>query len=292
MQKIKLLTDSACDLPQELADRYDIQIIPIPITIDGQGYYERVDFTCWEFYDRLAQAKELPSTSHVTNVQFLQYYEEIYQAGYTDIVHVTINSKGSNMFQAANMATEMFFEEHPDAREQFHIYVVDSLGYTFMYGQALLEMGRKKEAGASAQELAQWMEDQAQRVVVYFAPYTLEYAKRSGRINCAAAFVGEVLGLRPIIRIHKGDMTIVEKVRGDRNVVQRIRDQYLAHGDLSAPYTVLHGKEEAPGHELAALLEKKVGRPPEGVYPVGACIAINAGPRLAAVVGLLKEGEE
>ena len=291
MEKIKFLTDSACDLPQELADRYDIQIVPIPITIDGEGYYERVDFTPWEFYDRLASAKELPSTSHVTNVQFAQYYQEIYEAGYTDVIHVTINSKGSNMYQAANMAKEMFFEEHPQAKETFHIYIIDSLGYTFMYGQGLLEMGRMRQEGKSAKELVQWMENYVQRVVVYFAPYTLEYAKRSGRINCAAAFVGEVLGLRPIIRIHKGEMTIVEKVRGDRNVVLKIRDQYLAHGDKMAPYTILHGKEEAPGKELATLLSQELGQEPQGIYPVGASITINAGPRVVAVVGLLREGE-
>ena len=107
-QKILLMTDSASDISDQDLTEGGIVMLPIPITIDGKGYYERVDFTIPEFYERLSAAKELPVTSHILSLTYQQAYEDAYAQGYTDIINTTITSAGSNMFEAAVLTKSTF----------------------------------------------------------------------------------------------------------------------------------------------------------------------------------------
>ena len=104
MSKIAILTDSSCDIPQELADKYGIDIMSIHITLDGVDYLERVSCTNEEFYDLMRKAKGVPSTAALTPIQFCEKYCEYVDAGYTDVIHVTLNSAGSSTYSNAVMA--------------------------------------------------------------------------------------------------------------------------------------------------------------------------------------------
>ena len=95
MQRIKLMTDSACDLPGSLARQLGIEVIPIPIAVDGKGYLEGVDFTPREFYTILQQAKQIPTTSQISPVTYCERYHAAYQQGYTDVILMGISSTAS-----------------------------------------------------------------------------------------------------------------------------------------------------------------------------------------------------
>lgn len=289
-QKILLLTDSACDIEDEDLQESGIIMLPIPITIDGKGYLERVDFTKTEFYDRLQTAKELPVTSHILALTFQQAYEDALEHGYTDVITVTITSKGSNMFEAAVLAKRNFFEEHPEAAEDIRITILDSGSYTLGYGYPLLEAAKLIKAGATASDVIDYLEDMFSTIEIYFAPYSLVYAKKSGRIPAAAAFVGDVLGLRPIISIIDGKTTVIEKVRGDKNLVTRIVEQAYAHcTDKKSPTAIIYGSAEECGEEIWKAVAKKFGHAPKARFQAGAAITINSGPK---VVGLIVRGEK
>ncbi len=284
-EKILLMTDSACDIPDEDLSAGGIVMLPIPIAIDGKGYLERVDFTIPEFYQRLAASKELPVTSHILSITYQQAYEDAYQQGYTHIINTTITSKGSNMFQAAVQAKKMFYEEHPEAKDTCQIFVLDSGTYTLGYGYPILEASKLIRSGAAAQEIVAYLDDFYSCVEIYFAAYSLEYAKKSGRIPAASAFVGDVLGLRPIISIIDGKTTVVEKVRGDKNVVPHIVAQALDHiPDKKAPYGVVYGAVESYRDEMLKEAGKKFGHAPKAVMQVGAAITINSGPKVVGIV--------
>lgn len=286
MEKIKFITDSACDLPQEAAQEFDITVLPIPITIDGVGYQERVDFTPQQFYKRLLDAKTIPVTSHITAIAFAEQYKQAYQQGYTHVVVTTINSKGSNMFDAANMAKSLFFDECPDAEGKLTVYVIDSKVYTIPYGYAQCEAAKMAKNGKPCAEIAEYLIDFFDRVEVYFAVYSLEFAKKSGRINCAAAFVGDVLGLRPILSIIDGEMKIVDKVRGDKNVVPKLAEIAEKRRVGDTPFLCIRAMTDDVGEQLTDLMQQKTGVQSLGLYYAGASIAINAGPRLAGVMVL------
>ena len=110
MSKIAILTDSSCDIPQEMAEKYGIDIMSFHILLDDVDYVERVDCTNTEFYDKMRAAKGVPSTAAITPIQFCEKYCQYVDEGYTDVIHVPINKSGSSTYNNALMAQGMLRE--------------------------------------------------------------------------------------------------------------------------------------------------------------------------------------
>ena len=113
MSKIAILTDSSCDIPQELAEKYGIDIMSFHILLDDVDYVERESCTNTEFYDKMRLAKGVPSTAAITPIQFCEKYCQYVDEGYTDVIHVPINKSGSSTYNNALMAQGMLREERP-----------------------------------------------------------------------------------------------------------------------------------------------------------------------------------
>lgn len=289
MEKIKFIIDTAGDIPDEDLREYNIDMPSVPITVDGESYFERKSFTIEEFYGVLARSKEIPVTSRVPVADFLACYKAAFWQNYTEIVVVTINAGGSSTHDSAVMARELFFQEIPNAAGTCRIHIIDSKTYTMAFGYPTVEAAKMARAGKSIDEILLYLRDFFDRVEVYLGCYSLEYAKKSGRITAAAAFVGDVLGLRPIISFLDGKTKIVDRVRGDKQVVPRLVKCYEDFcDDHSAPVLAIGGAIPEYGEALKQALEKKTGREVP-LYPVGASIAINSGPNVAAVIMLGKK---
>lgn len=284
MPKIKMMTDSASDITKEAEERYGIRILPFTVTVGDQSYLEREDFTPQEFYQILLDAPRIPTTAQITAYRFLEEFEQVWKDGYQTLIYVSINGTGSATNGNAHMAVREFYELHPEARDHFTIHVVDSKNYCVTYGYPVVEAAKKAERGSSVEEILAYLEDWFQSAVVYFAPYTLEFVKKSGRVPAAAAFVGELMGLRPIITIVDGETRVVEKVRGDNAVIPALlrhaKETMIPH----TPYLMVKGMLEDKGEELAKLAEKEFGYRGEGPDFVGASIAINAGPKMVGII--------
>ncbi len=285
MSSYRFITDSASDIPDEDLARYGITMLGIPMVIDGRGYRERADFTTQKFYEILRQAKELPVTSHITQLEFFEQYQKAWQEGVAHIVVVTITAKGSNMYNAACMAKKLFFEERPQAEDGLTIDVIDSQSYTMVYGTAVIEAAKMAEEGRPHAEIIEYLEHIPERFDIYFTIFNLDYAKRSGRISFAAAFVGELLGLRPIMTLQNGQVTFVEKVRGDKAALARLAELYAEGAAKTGKqgYFMVKGDNEPMAAELQQAIEQQTGRSPDAVYNIGACITLNAGPTLVGV---------
>ena len=239
MRKIAILTDSACDIPPELEKQYDIDILPFVITLDGVSYVERRDFGFDEFYQMLRAAQGVPSTAQVTAIQFCEQYCKYVDEGYTDVVHVTINSTGSGTYDAAVLAQNMLREERPD--HKLNIHLIDSHTYSYVYGAPVVQ---------------------------------------------AAAFAGELLGLRPIISLIDGVTKVEDKVRGDAAVpaamIKQVRKR-MDYPDGDVHYML--GCTDIPNvKELEKLCRKEFGRGPDAVFKLGAAVASNTGPDAMAIV--------
>ena len=285
-EKIFFITDSACDIPLEDERELDnLCILPIPVTADGKGYYERVSFTAEEFYDLIDTCKSVPVTSHIPAITFQEKLEEVYQQGYTHTVIVTLFSGASAMYQSALMARESFLEEHPNAME---IEIIDSNSYTMGYGYPIIQACHQAKQGASFAQVAAYIQDYLARLKIYFSPFTLKYVKKSGRISCAAAFVGEMMGLRPVISA-VGKINTAEKVRGNAAVLTRMAElfeQQRSKKNPNEPYMIFVARDTEASAELAKMCEKIAGYPPVGVYKIGAAITINAGPQIISIAFL------
>ncbi len=287
MGKIALLTDSACDLPLELEKKYpQIEILPFEITVGGQTYVERRDFTFESYYDLLAKSTEIPKTSQITAVRFLERFCAYADEGYSDLIYVSINRAGSGSNDAARMAANMLCEERPGTAMRVH--VVDSRTYSMAYGWHVCEAARMLQSGADAPTLVAYLEDKFARMEVMLSMYTLRYVKKSGRVSAAAAFAGELLGLRPIIRMIDDKTATVAKVRGDTAVMPGLIAQAKKRMAEGSPYGV-GGTDEGNIKMLAKMCKAEFGRPPVATFLLGACVATNTGPNAVAIV---YEGEQ
>ncbi|MBC8571389.1 DegV family protein [Zongyangia hominis] len=286
MQKIKLLTDSACDIPEKDRQELDIDIMLIPVTVDGQGYYERKDFTPRQFYDIISKAKTIPTTAHITHLQFEEKYTACWEEGVTDLIHVTINSQGSNMFEAAGLAKNSFYDEHPEAKEQMRITIIDSGTYSLGYGYPIMQAARMVKEGAHADTVIAYLNDWFSRVEVYASTFTLDQLKKSGRIKGGAAFVGEMLGIRPVVSFINGESNIVDKVRGNKSVVPRLVKFLTDRENPKDDYLVAIGRMDSENENLIAQCKKATKRDPAAIIEIGAAITINIGPNTVAVVYL------
>lgn len=282
IRKIAILTDSCCDIPEELAREYNIDILPFTITLDGQSYTEREDFGFDEFYKMLRTAQGVPSTAHITAMQFCEKYCEYVDAGYTDVLHVTINSTGSATNEAAQMAQGLLREERPE--HQLKIHLMDSHTYSMVYGWPLCNAARKLRNGAELRPVMEELERVYNCSEIVLAAFSLKQMKKSGRISAAAAFAGELLGLRPIISLNQGVSKVEAKVRGDAAVIPAMIRQVKARvQDLAAmPYQIGYTDVECVS-DLIRLCKKEFGHPPENVFKLGAAVATNTGPDALAI---------
>lgn len=281
MHKVAVLTDSACDIPAELQEQYHIHIMPFIVTLDGVSYEERRDFTFDEYYEMLRKAQSMPSTAHITALQFCEQYCRYVDEGYTDVLHVTINSTGSATYDAAVMAQGLLREERPEHHLKIHL--VDSHTYSFVYGQQVCEAARLLQNGAELEYVVQQLNREFACREVILTAFSLKQMKKSGRISAAAAFAGELLGLRPVISMVDGSSSVSAKVRGDAAVApamvklarQRMRDE---NAEYMLGYT-----DTAQIKELEKLCRKEFGHPPAYVFKLGAAVSSNTGPDAMAI---------
>ncbi len=284
---IKFITDSASDIPKKYQEELDIEVLPIPITIEEKGYYEGKDFTSDEFYDILKKSKKVPATSHINMLQFGEKYKEIYQAGYDEIIHVTISSTGSSMFEAAKMARKMLYQEDESLRSKVRIHIIDSKTYSYGYGFAVVNGAKMARQGKSVNQILDYLDDYFDKLEIYFSVYSLDFAKKSGRIGVAASFVGEMLGLRPVISIIDGKMKIIDKVRGDKNVpikLSQIMNDKI--DDTNNEYVVLKAGLDSAGEDLKNACAKLKNKKLIDEIKIGASIAINTGPEAVGIMFL------
>ena len=196
MSKIAILTDSSCDIPQELAEKYGIDIMSFHILLDDVDYIERESCTNEEFYEKMRAAKGIPSTAAITPIQFCEKYCQYVDEGYTDVIHVPINRSGSSTYNNAVMAQGMLREERPE--HHLRIHLLDPHTYSMPFGWYVCEMARKLQNGAEISHVIQEFETQMDKMEIVLGPYSLKQMKKSGRISAAAAVMGELMGRMPI----------------------------------------------------------------------------------------------
>lgn len=281
MYKIKLIADSSCDIPKELEERYGIDIIRFPITIGDKNMFDR-EMENMEFYDLIMNSPDLPTHAQITVFQFEEIFKRYASEGYTDIIFVSIASRGSATNSNAQLAAQNL-AENPEIKDKCRIYVVDSGAYSGAIGYPVIQAAIKAEKGASGAELEAYLKEIYACTDILFGVFSLEFVKKSGRVSAAAAFAGELLGLRPIINLNQGISTVPAKVRGDKNVVPKIVDMVAENIIPHSPYVTLSGYDREVQKEMERQLTAKLGYPPEADFMIGGVISINAGPKMIGV---------
>lgn len=283
MNHIKFITDSAADIPQSLREELNIQLLPFPIAVGGEEF-EDGNMAPQEFYNLLVSLPQIPTHAQLTPYVFEQTFQQAYDEGYTDLIYTSINSKASSTHQNAVQAREEFYEEHPEAKGKFNIRIIDSLTYSMGYGWAVVEGARMANNGVTPDEIEAYIRDWTEHVRILFVPFDLKFAKKSGRISAAAAFVGEALGLKPIMTFEDGQSKVITKVRGEKNVIPTLLELCKQEREENTPYMIIRADRPDQADLLSQACAQELGQSASLEYYIGAIIAINAGPNFAGMI--------
>lgn len=284
MSKIMILTDSCCDLSKEAIEELGITVLPFTLTMGGESFREIFDKSTQEVYELMAKSDEIPKHSQISPLTFEETYKSIYEQGYTDIISVSINSQGSGTYNNSIIGKDDFFENNPEAKDKIRIFNIDSKCYTVLYGYPIIEAVKKIRKGATAEDIIAYFEDWFNVAAIYAVPYNLKYARKSGRISAAAAFAGELLGLKPIIEFADGGTNTVDKIRGEKNIVPKLVECVEKRMTPQTPYIIVHGRDTTLAKEIEKELTKRTGRKAEAYQSIGAVVSANIGPDIVAVL--------
>lgn len=281
MAPIRIVTDSASDIPQGFYP--GVSVIPLAITFGDRTFLDGVTLTHRQFYERLIESDELPTTSMVSPGQFAEVFEDAVNAG-EDVVAVVLSSKLSGTYESALLAARQF---------PGRVHVVDSMNAT-LGERILVEYAvRLRDEGLDAAAVAQGVQDVRGRVRTMGVLDTLEYLRKGGRISGATAAVGGMLSIKPVMWVDDGEIKQLGKARGSKNGNNYLMRMCQENGvDFSMPhcagYTGLDDKLLAKYvSDSAPLWKPYVDELPTST--IGATIGTHVGPGAIAVAFFARE---
>ena len=221
--KIKITSDSTCDLSREQIARYDIEILPLAVAMGGNNYRDGVDIAPSDIYSHVDKGGDLPKTA-ANNIADYQAAFAKYLQTHDAVIHLNISSDFSSCYQNACLAAEEFENVH----------VIDSRNLSTGHGLLVLKAAELAESGMDAAEIADILRETAQRVDASFILNQLEYLKKGGRCSAITVLGANLLKLKPCIEVKDGKMGVGKKYRGafEKCLKEYITDRLSDRDDL------------------------------------------------------------
>jgi len=248
MSKVAIVTDSTAYLPEDLVSSYNIKIVPLMVIRDDKALRDNIDISPDQFYKRLANAKNIPSTSQPPVTDFADVFNKLHDEGY-EILTIVISAALSGTLDSAIQAKKLV----PEAK----IELLDSRFTSMPLAYMVLSAARAAKAGASlgkCKEIAEIIRDNAQ---IFFAVDTLEFLHRGGRIGGASRFLGTALDLKPILYLQEGKIEALERVRTSKRAHQRLIELLETNIDGRLPINMM-GVVSAAAQDAASHLLKQI----------------------------------
>ena len=270
---VRIVTDSAADLPEDLAAKLDIAVVPLTIRFGADEFVDRETLSPEEFYRRLSSSAVLPETAAPSPGQFEAAFRGALDAGADAVVCINLSSALSATMQSAQNAAR--------ALEGHDIRVIDSRSVTWGLGSQVLAAARAAADGASADEVVAVVDDLVARTHVYGTLDTLENLKKGGRIGNARALLGTMLSIKPIVDVTGGAVEEGGKARTRSKALGVLADK-VAEAGVVENLAVMHGY--APdADDFVQLLRDRFPDQEIHVGIIGATIGTHGGPRVMGV---------
>ncbi|MFN3929852.1 MAG: DegV family protein [Thermoflexus sp.] len=279
---IRIVTDSGAHLPPELFREYNITVVPLVVNIGGRTYYEGEDLDLEAFYQYLRTSPTLPTTSQPPVGRFYEAYRRLSEEGHS-IISIHLSSLLSGTYASAVAAREML----PEAE----IHVVDTHLISVPQGILVLEAARMARAGATVREIIERLEFMKARTAFYFVLDTLEYLLKSGRVTHLQALLGNLLQLKPILKLQEGRIEAHERVRTTQRARARLQEliREYAQGRRDLRIGVMHTRLPDVAEEIARSLQEELQPIEIFIAEAGPAVATHAGP---GGLGLACYGDE
>ena len=222
-QNYVIFTDTDTDITPQVAEEYGYKLISMPYTIDGKIIYPYVDFKTFnadeahEFYNQL-RSGTMPTTQGLSPANYEEYFEPVLKSG-KDILYVHFSKAMSGTFNAMNIAIKNLKEKYPNQS----IYTLDTKAITILSYNIVREVGQMYLDGKSVEEILEWGRTEVDQFAIFLFADNLSFFKRSGRVKAFSAFMGNLLGIRPIITMNtQGEMVPVSKARGLNGAIDKL----------------------------------------------------------------------
>ena len=274
LSKIAILTDSASDITPDMIEGLDVTVIPIRLKIGENNYKDGINLSKKEFWHKLMTEKVVPKTAQPSPAEFRDYYEELFNKGYEKIISIHISSKMSGTQQVAKVAREMLKREKD-------IVIVDSKSVTFGQAYQVLEAAKMIKSGVKLDDILTRLYEIADKMKVYFAVSDLTYLEKGGRIGRASSVIGNLLKLRPVLKLEDGEVCLETKTFGERGAISYMEKIIKNEGKNSIYlYTAWGGtNQELQSTDIlkkTADTMRKIEY--KGRFEIGATIGSHSGP--------------
>lgn len=239
IDKIALITDSACDLPRETLQELNAWMIPLKIIYKNKVYNDRVDIQPQEVYDNLS--KEIPTTSMMSPDDTRSLFEKLQAKGFTHVIAIHISSGLSGTYESVKMVAQQF--------NNIKIEVIDSKFVSLSQGFLVQEASRSIQNGLSFDKVISLIHELQKKINIFFVLKTMEYLKKGGRIGYIQGTVGQILDIKPIISINdEGKYFSLCKVRGRKKSINKLLEilkEQAAGKTINLAIAHSNAKEEA-----------------------------------------------
>ncbi len=270
---VRIVTDSACDLPEAICDDLGIEVVPLTIRFGSREFVDRKELSVDDFWRELGASSVLPETAAPSVGAFEETFRRLSDSGADAIVCINLSARLSATMQSAQVAAKALDGETP-------IEIVDSFSASMGIGNLVLHAARRARDGASLEEIVGEVEARRSREHVFAALDTLEYLRKGGRIGGAQAMLGSMLSIKPIINVLDGAVEPAGRVR-TRSKALRFLVEQIPVGKVEL-ISVLHAN--APDvDEFLAMLAPVVPDAEVIVGKIGPVIGVHTGPRVMGI---------
>ena len=286
MQNYVIYTDSACDLSEKVIADWGINSSSLSFRFDGSNKeYRNNEMSVLEFNSKMREGG-IAKTAAVNSEDFISGFTPLLDKG-LDILYIGFSSGLSTTYNSARLAAEELRPKYPERK----IYTVDTLAASAGIALLIDMVKEKMAAGATIEEARDFAEESKLHICHWFTVDDLVYLKRGGRVSSTTAFVGNMLGIKPVLHVdNEGHLTNVSKVRGRRASIAALADKY---GESAVPAGtkafISHSDCETDAKILAQILKEKYGAVTELITDVGPVIGAHSGPGTLALFFYGKE---
>lgn len=270
---VKLVTDSTAYIDNQTQQQLEIEVIPLSVNFLDESFKE-TEVSYEYFYNKLADSAAIPTSSQPSPGDFYSAFNNLLAQGHA-VLGIFISADMSGTYLSALGAKERILQENPAAQ----IEILDSRTNSLALGLPVIAAAKAAQEGKTLAEVAELARHMIKRMHFYFVPANLEYLKKGGRIGGAAALIGSVLNIKPILYVNQGTVAVWEKVRGSRAATERLLRLLEQESQTRGlkEIVVHHINVPERASELAQDLSQRYGLA-VSVAPIGPVIGLHVGP--------------
>ena len=278
---IRIITDSASDLPKDYIEQHKLHVIPTPVVIDDVDYFDGATIQTKEFYEILDDIKRDVKTYHINPEMFAKAFTPYAEAGDT-VIYLCFSTGIAGTYNAANIAKVNVVEEYPD----FDLTIIDSKSASIGFGLVVSKLVTMLEKGATKEELIEAAGYYISHIRHVFTVHTLAYLIKGGRLTKFKGTLAETLDMKPILIVdQEGSLAVLKTVRGRKKSLRFLADYAKENGYHleNQQIAICHGEEEEGRDYMLSVIDQELHPKSVMVGTVGCAIGAHTG---RGIVGL------